>query len=189
MTKNKREDILEAALILFAERGFDGTTVPMIAEKAKVGAGTIYRYFENKEFLVNSLFQTTVQQFSNTLKQDFPYTTTDIREQFRHVFYRMIEFANNHVHALQFIDSHSNTYNLDDKSNQMFEEFLDFFRQLLEDGKKQGIISPLPSDALISIVYGAFSHLFKIIRLGVIEETPSLLEGVEQSCWNAIRVY
>ena len=40
----------------FAERGYDGTTIPMIAEKAKVGAGTIYRYFENKEALVNSLF-------------------------------------------------------------------------------------------------------------------------------------
>ena len=43
MAKNKRDDIMEAALILFAERGYDGTTVPMIAEKAKVGAGTIYR--------------------------------------------------------------------------------------------------------------------------------------------------
>jgi transposase len=32
---------------LFAERGYDGTTIPMIAEKANVGAGTIYRYFEN----------------------------------------------------------------------------------------------------------------------------------------------
>ncbi|MEM5672990.1 helix-turn-helix domain-containing protein [Bacillus cereus] len=56
MAKNKQEDIFDAAIQLFAERGYDGTTIPMIAEKAKVGAGTIYRYFENKEALVNSLF-------------------------------------------------------------------------------------------------------------------------------------
>ena len=30
---------------LFAERGYDGTTIPMIAEKAKVGAGTILSLF------------------------------------------------------------------------------------------------------------------------------------------------
>src|ERR1035437_2808422 len=42
---DKREAILGAALELFAERGFHGTAVPQIADKAGVGAGTIYRYF------------------------------------------------------------------------------------------------------------------------------------------------
>ena len=44
---DKSTAILEAALALFAERGYDGTPVPLIAEKAGVGAGTIYRYFES----------------------------------------------------------------------------------------------------------------------------------------------
>ena len=34
----KKEAILAAALALFAERGFHGTAVPLIADKAKVGA-------------------------------------------------------------------------------------------------------------------------------------------------------
>jgi AcrR family transcriptional regulator len=45
---DKRDAILDAALELFAEFGFYGTAVPQVAEKAKVGAGTIDRYFENK---------------------------------------------------------------------------------------------------------------------------------------------
>jgi AcrR family transcriptional regulator len=44
---DKREAIMAAALDLFVERGFYGTAVPEIAEKAGVGAGTIYRYFES----------------------------------------------------------------------------------------------------------------------------------------------
>lgn len=63
MSESKRELIMNAALALFVERGFDGTTVPMISEKAGVGAGTIYRYFENKEALVNSLYQKYVGSF------------------------------------------------------------------------------------------------------------------------------
>lgn len=54
---NKLNAILDAALDLFVEQGFHGTTVPSIADKAGVGAGTIYRYFENKEALVNALYQ------------------------------------------------------------------------------------------------------------------------------------
>lgn len=71
MAKNKQEDIFDAAIQLFAERGYDGTTIPMIAEKAKVGAGTIYRYFENKEALVNSLFTKSVLQLSELIKPTF----------------------------------------------------------------------------------------------------------------------
>ena len=46
---DKREAVLGAALELFVERGFHGTTVPEIAERAGVGAGTIYRHFASKE--------------------------------------------------------------------------------------------------------------------------------------------
>ena len=43
----------------------------MIAEKAKVGAGTIYRYFENKEALVNSLFSKSMLELSEIIKRIF----------------------------------------------------------------------------------------------------------------------
>ncbi len=39
MAKNKQEDIFDAAMQLFAERGYDGTTIPMIAEKGKSRCG------------------------------------------------------------------------------------------------------------------------------------------------------
>jgi TetR/AcrR family transcriptional regulator, repressor of fatR-cypB operon len=51
----KREAILNAALQLFTEFGFHGTAMPQVAERAGVGAGTIYRYFTSKEALVNTL--------------------------------------------------------------------------------------------------------------------------------------
>ncbi len=189
MTKNKQEDILDAALLLFATRGFDGTTVPMIAERAKVGAGTIYRYFENKESLVNALFQKCVMELSETIKKDFPISNGDIREQFRHIFKRMFNFAKKDINGLLFVDSHSGARYLNDQSKKLFADFLDFLRILLENGKKQGMICQLPSEALISIVYGAFVRLYKVIQTGVLEETPELLKGVEECCWNAIRVH
>ncbi len=48
---------MKASLTLFTDRGFDATTIPMIAAQADVGTGTIYRYFDSKETLVNVLYQ------------------------------------------------------------------------------------------------------------------------------------
>jgi AcrR family transcriptional regulator len=47
----KRLAILEQAIQTFAEFGFRGTDVQMIADRAGVGKGTIYRYFNKKEDL------------------------------------------------------------------------------------------------------------------------------------------
>ena len=69
---DKEEAILAAALELFAERGFYGTAVPAVAQRAGVGAGTIYRYFDNKEALVNVLYRRWKQAYSLALMTDFP---------------------------------------------------------------------------------------------------------------------
>lgn len=188
MAANKREDILKAALELFAERGYDGTTVPMIADRAQVGAGTIYRYFDNKESLVNALFQSCVKEFAETLHFDALHSKNDIREQFHFIFQRLVTFANHQLLALLFIDSHNNAYYLDQESKRVFDELLGTFRQVILNGKQAGAIKDLDTNTLIALVYGAYVQLFKLISIGIITETPELLVGVEESCWNAIRV-
>ncbi len=50
-----KERILEAALEVFSLKGFHPATMDEIAEKAGVGKGTLYRYFETKEKLFAEL--------------------------------------------------------------------------------------------------------------------------------------
>src|SRR5688572_30635070 len=69
---DKSEAIMNAALDLFVEKGFHGTAVPEIADKAGVGAGTIYRYFENKEALVNALYRQEKERFAQRVLAEFP---------------------------------------------------------------------------------------------------------------------
>lgn len=57
--KTSEEDpktrILQAALRLFARKGYDGTTTKDLAEKAKVAEGTIFRHFNNKKAILIEL--------------------------------------------------------------------------------------------------------------------------------------
>lgn len=47
-----REAILDAALHLFVDQGYEATTMEEIAESAEVGSSTLYRYFPTKESLL-----------------------------------------------------------------------------------------------------------------------------------------
>lgn len=50
--EDTRTKILQAALQLFAKRGFDGTTTKDLAKSAGVAEGTLFRYFANKKAIL-----------------------------------------------------------------------------------------------------------------------------------------
>ena len=52
----RRREILDAAALVFGERGFDSATLAQVAERAGVSAGTVQHYFGTK----TSLFQEVV---------------------------------------------------------------------------------------------------------------------------------
>jgi AcrR family transcriptional regulator len=65
----KKRDIERAALELFAEHGIDGTSIRMIADRAGVTEGALYRHHPGKEHLVRALFQEYFERFAQLLTQ------------------------------------------------------------------------------------------------------------------------
>ncbi|WP_312111754.1 TetR/AcrR family transcriptional regulator [Brevibacillus reuszeri] len=188
VSETKRDLILDASLILFEKRGFDGTTVPMIVEKAGVGAGTLYRYFENKEALVNSLFQKCMNELLDAMKNGYPHSSNDVRKQFHHLLNSVITYSRDNRNAMLFLDAHANGYFLDEASRDAYKQFKEFLFAFIDQGKKKNIIRQLPADALIAIVAGTFIALCKAFQDGEMTETPELMVGIEDACWDAIRM-
>eukprot|EP01034_Spumella_vulgaris_P032775 gene32775-40456_t len=56
------QELLEAALELFVERGFAATRLEDVARRAGVSKGTLYLYFENKEELFKAVVRATIGQ-------------------------------------------------------------------------------------------------------------------------------
>src|SRR5678810_1116354 len=54
--RDKQVQIMETAEVLFAEKGFNGTSVRDIAEKAHVNLAMISYYFGSKDKLLEALF-------------------------------------------------------------------------------------------------------------------------------------
>ena len=63
------EAILNAALKVFAARGFQEATIDEVAEEAELGKGTIYYYFPSKEAILKELVETTVDHHFNGIRE------------------------------------------------------------------------------------------------------------------------
>ena len=57
-----RAQILETALVLFRERGYEETTMRAIAEAAGVAVGNAYYYFRSKESLIQAFYERTHEE-------------------------------------------------------------------------------------------------------------------------------
>lgn len=61
MRETSKDTLVQAALELFAQYGFEKTSIRMIAARAGVSLGLLYNYFESKEALLVTIFERGMQ--------------------------------------------------------------------------------------------------------------------------------
>ncbi|HTX79337.1 MAG TPA: helix-turn-helix domain-containing protein [Longilinea sp.] len=83
ITAQRQEQILKAALEVFAQKGFAAATVPEIAKRAGVASGTIYLYYPSKRELFAAvvemlLITPLLNLFQEQADQEFPSTFMNV---------------------------------------------------------------------------------------------------------------
>src|SRR5713226_6259520 len=68
-TADRREQILKAAMICFAERGFHQASMHDISAEAGISVGLIYRYFENKEAVISAMADRHKEEIHKVLER------------------------------------------------------------------------------------------------------------------------
>src|SRR5471032_830719 len=73
---DKYQRILDAAVSVFAEKGFHVARVSDVAERASVADGTIYLYFRNKEELLMTAINTAFDAFMSRARTELNTITS-----------------------------------------------------------------------------------------------------------------
>ena len=182
----KAEAILAAALTLFVDRGFYGTSVPSVAEQAGVASGTIYHYFASKEALVNALFKRWKGEITSLVLDGFRADKPP-REQFRTTWEKMTEFALAHPKEFAFLELHHHGSYLDAESKAIESGILDFGIEIVKRAQASQALKPLEPALLMEFANGAFIGVFRAGLEGRIPMTKASFVAAERCCWEAIR--
>jgi AcrR family transcriptional regulator len=67
---DKRNQIMEAAVKLFAEKGFHATSISLIAKEAGISKGLMYNYFDSKETLLKEIMDELTNQVMDLMNPD-----------------------------------------------------------------------------------------------------------------------
>lgn len=81
----QRQEILTAALELFAERGYHNVSVNEIAEKAEFAVGTLYKFFSSKEDIYKSIMLETSNRFHHALSKSLQEGKDEVEKLLNYV--------------------------------------------------------------------------------------------------------
>ena len=153
--------LLAAATRLFAEQGYDRTSVQEIVEAAGVAKGALYHYFGSKEDLLQEIYARVLRLQQDRLDvragADAPVEQR-LREAAADVVVTTIENLDDG--AIFFRSMHHLS---PEKLTQVRVERRRYhkrFRALVEEGRRSGVFSTaIPADLVVDYHFGSVHHL------------------------------
>ena len=190
MQKNdKREEIVRAALELIAENGFHGAPMAMIAERAQVGAGTIYRYFANKDILITELYQDLENRIFPVILEGYA-VSMPIRARFIHLGTALLRYFIENPLDFRYLEQfHNSPYGVVYRRDKILgeKEGCDIFRELFEEGISQQVMKNLPLVILFSLSFGPLHNVARDHILNFVSLDEQLITRTIEACWDGIR--
>ena len=185
---DKRRRILDAAVKVFAAKGFHGTSVPEVAEAAGVATGSVYVYFEDKQNLVNEVYRDAKQRLKTALLDGLAppdmYDATSAERWFHEVWQRLSAFAMSAPDAFRFLEMQDHAEYLDAKSRTLELSVLGPLFLAGKNLRDRG--GGPPVDIAIALLWGAFVGVVKAGRLGYLHVDAKKLADAGKAAWRLI---
>ncbi len=159
--KDKSERIREAAIRVFARKGFYNSTISDVAKVAEVAEGTIYLYFKNKDDLLISIFEHSTDFFIHEVNREIA-GIEDPKEKlkkFLSLHLRLVEENPDLAQVLQ-IELRQSSKFMKEYEGRKFSDYLNIVRTILEEGQEKGVFrKDLEPRILRRAIFGAVDEL------------------------------
>lgn len=162
-----RVRLLTAAIWLFAQNGYHGTTLDDIAARAKLSKMTVVRHFKTKEHIFDeALFEAIRQAGLGNGHKDYAHFKADFGSWARHYAHQLNQ--NPHVQRLFLYAALDHPETIRKILVTFTAPLYDYLLLKLIRAKSAGAIRDLPPHAVIRSILGmlVYHHLFGNVMLG-----------------------
>ena len=177
--------LVRAALELFTTTGYHLTTTPLIAKKAGVAEGTIYRHFASKQHLLNELYR-AAGRWAVRLVKEADALKVGPREKLAELGRGLVAGAGREPAVAQLFFLQRQGDLLDDESGKVGRDFRLGLESLIAQGKADGSVKPGAAEVWAAVWLGVMTLVIDRVTS---KEWPENHAGVAlalDAAWDAI---
>jgi AcrR family transcriptional regulator len=180
----RRNEILDAAAVMFAERGFPHTDVQAVADHLAIAKGTIYLYFPNKRALFLAAADRAMDRLGLAVEQVASLAPTPL-ERLAWAIHAYLAYFDEHPYLVELLIQERAEFK--DRSKPTYFEHCDRdigpWRQLLDGLIADGQIRDVPVGRIVNVMsdllYGTmFTNHFTGRKKSVDEQYLDILDVV-----------
>ena len=157
---DKRRQILDAAVTVFARRGYFAAKVSEIARAAGVADGTIYLYFKNKEDIIVSVFADVLRHHLEKAKQEIARAHTPREKLLAVARHHLTALSENRDVAIVFQTELRQSTLLARLNSQELRGYFGLLSGLIEAGQTDGAFrNDIPRNVVVQAFFGALDEM------------------------------
>ncbi|MFI6906506.1 TetR/AcrR family transcriptional regulator [Nonomuraea sp. NPDC050394] len=156
-----RRRLLSEATRLFAERGFEGTSVQEIVGAAGVTKGAMYHYFDSKDDLLHEIYARVLRMQMERLTQ-IADERRPVRERLRDAAADVVETttANLDDSKIFFRSMHLLAPETQKSVRAERRRYHERFRDLVTEGQREGVFrEDIQAEIVVDFFFGSVHHL------------------------------
>lgn len=165
----KKDLILRAATLLFAEKGFKNTSISDLAKATGTAEGTIFYHFKNKEHLFISILKNAkddiLREFDQYLGQMAFGSGLEMLQETVSFYINVVESMENRFLLLHRHDAHElarANKTCRDHLEALFNSLVDIFERPIVQGQKDGSIRKISSRKAALIIFAMVDGLARL---------------------------
>jgi TetR/AcrR family transcriptional regulator, fatty acid metabolism regulator protein len=156
----KYDRILEAALAVFAEKGFFVSRISDIADRANVADGTVYLYFKNKDEILATAITTAFETFMNNARTELEKIGDPVERLRTLARLHLQALGGNRNAAIVFQMELRQSTRLSEFSHQHLIEYFSLVRAAIQEGQQRGVFrKDLPEKIAANCFFGALDEM------------------------------
>jgi TetR/AcrR family fatty acid metabolism transcriptional regulator len=161
IVKDKRREILSAAIEVFARKGYNKANIMEVAGKAGVATGTVYLYFKNKDDLLLQAMKTMMDSNLAEIKKKIANIEPSIEKLFM-FFYSHIEVFTRKPSMARFLVvelRQSEEFYKRHPSYNPYHDYQDYVVDLVDKAIKEGTTQPYDPITVSYLILGAMNSV------------------------------
>jgi AcrR family transcriptional regulator len=189
-TRERKDEILAAALACFADRGYEATTLSDIRARSKASTGSIYHLFKSKEEIAGAVYLEGMRAYQTAFTAKI-LGSKSAKSAVRNAVHFYLAWVEEHVELARFLHSTRQAELLPEVKAELHEANRVFYRALRQQFEPQvrvGVLRAMPWELFLVIVMGpvhehARQWLAGRTRTPLREAAPVLASAA----WRAVR--
>ncbi|WP_038175595.1 MULTISPECIES: TetR/AcrR family transcriptional regulator [Vibrio] len=187
--EDKRQKIIDAAEKLIAESGFHGLSMHKLAREAGVAAGTIYRYFSDKEDLLQQVRLTVCQRNAEIIQRDVD-DNMPLKQRFRKMWLNIFDLSRSNIESLKNRAQYDSlpcvrSHETKEIESQMFHKV----DKMFSEGRDQRVFKSLDNSVLAALSLEVSVTLARKQSLGYYHLDQEAIEAAIEASWDAITTH